>query len=117
MSNETVVHLAPRERIMLNADLIKERNLSEEIVNKIVDVHECMEDVLDNPEDYDDPVALVEQYELWLQRLWGFTQDRNYHIHWMRIKGCKCPKGDNRLWTGLDRRFISTNCPWHYKGE
>lgn len=117
MSNETQVIHTPRSRVMLNENLIKEKGLSEETVEKIIEIHGLMDDVLEDPEDYDDPVALVEQYEYWLQELWGFPQDRDYHIHWVRTKGCTCPKADNRLWAGLDMRFLSRSCPWHGKGE
>lgn len=117
MSNETTVHQTPRSRVMLNADVIARQGLADDTVEKIVEVHGLMDGVIESPEDYDDPVSLIEHYEFWLQELWGFPQDRNYHIHWLRTKGCTCPKGDNRLWTGLDVRYISRTCPWHHKGE
>lgn len=113
MSNETIVVLTPHERVVLNQAIVDKQGITEEGVDTITAVHGLLDGVLENPEDYDDPVALVEAYELWLQELWGFPQDRNYHIHWVRLKGCTCPKMDNRLAAGADIRYISRKCPWH----
>lgn len=114
MPNETVVTLVPRERVMLNEALIKEKGISAETAEKIIEIHGLMDSVLDYPEEYDEgAVSLVEQYEYWLQELWGFPQDRNYHIHWVRIKGCTCPKMDNRDLAGSGRRITVNSCLWH----
>lgn len=109
-----VVPLSPEARVKLNEGLLTSQGVSPEIADKIVAVHGMLDGVLEFPEDYDDPVRLVELYELWLQTLWNFPQDTTYHIHWVRMKGCTCPKMDNRMLAGVERRLISKCCPWHY---
>lgn len=69
------------------------------------------------PEVYNDPVQLIEDLEYSLQGLWKFSRNSNYHSHWIGIKGCTCPKMDNRdpLYFGRGKIFNFT-CKWHGKG-
>lgn len=60
-----------------------------------------------------DPVQLIEDIEHTLQHLWGFTRSRDFHTHWMDLKGCTCPKADNMELMGAPYRITSKDCPHH----
>lgn len=101
----------------LNKKLIYKQGLTFETVEKLEALHRALEDVIESPSSYEDAVFEIEQLEFKMQELWGFTQDRNYHAHWLRIKGCTCPKLDNKDRLGTPYRVLSKDCPWHGKGE
>lgn len=79
----------------------------------LISIHRLLAEVKLNPrsEKYD-PVQFIEDMEYTLQGIWGFNRDKNFHTHWLDIKGCKCPHDDN-----LERiphgRIINLSCPWH----
>lgn len=81
-------------------------------------LHQVLKNVKANPEQYDDPVQLIEDMEFTLQGLWKFTRNTDYHTHWKDIKGCTCPKLDNSdpMYFG-GGKIIMSDCPWHWKGE
>lgn len=81
-------------------------------------IHGMLDDIKINPERYENPVQLIEDLEYALQGLWKFPRDSNYHSHWLEIKGCTCPKMDNRdpMYYGGGKITVS-DCPWHWKGE
>lgn len=60
-----------------------------------------------------DPVRQVVDIEYTLQGLWKFSRDAAYHIHWMDLKGCTCPKLDNVELFGFDQRVNDSKCKWH----
>lgn len=60
-----------------------------------------------------DPVQFIEDIEYTMQGIWGFSRDRDYHIHWMDVKGCTCSKIDNREAFGAPFRYIDPACPHH----
>lgn len=62
-----------------------------------------------------DPVQFIEDIEYTMQGIWGFTRDRDYHIHWIDLKGCTCPKIDNQELFGAPYRVTATDCPHHTK--
>lgn len=66
------------------------------------------------PELHADPVQLIEDIEFTLQGLWRFDRNKDFHTHWIEIKGCTCPKMDNRDHWGTGRIVIS-DCKWHWK--
>lgn len=80
-------------------------------------LHAQMLDIKTNPERYSDPVQLIEDIEFTLQGIWKFPRDAKYHTHWLEIKGCTCPKMDNKdpFYYGNGKITIS-DCPWHWKG-
>jgi hypothetical protein len=78
-----------------------------ELINEEIDY------ILANPEMYDDPVQTIEDLEFKLQAAWGFSQDKNYHTRWNKIKGCTCPTMDNRERIGTPYRIHDTSCKWH----
>jgi len=81
-------------------------------------IHHALRNVKANPEQYDEPVQLIEDMEFTLQGLWKFTRDADYHIHWKDIKGCTCPKMDNEdpMYFGGGKITVS-DCPWHWEGD
>lgn len=90
----------------------------------VVVLHQILDEVKNNPERYVDPekglspVQLIEDMEYTLQGLWKFPRDSNYHTHWMEIKGCTCPKMDNKdpLYFGQGKIRVS-DCPWHWRNN
>ena len=97
----------------INHALANKMGLYLDVRNKIETAHELLDYVLNNPSDFDESVAIVEFTEYFLQQLWGFKLDRNFHTHWWRIKGCTCPSLDNLDRVGTGQRVINVTCPWH----
>jgi hypothetical protein len=60
-----------------------------------------------------EPVQFIEDIEYTLQHLWGFSRDRDFHVHWVDLKGCTCPKMDNRDLMGAPYRITNETCPHH----
>lgn len=77
-------------------------------------LHAVLAQIKANPELHADPVQLMEDIEFTLQSLWKFDRSVNHHTHWIEIKGCKCPKMDNREHWGTGRITVS-DCKWHWK--
>lgn len=56
----------------------------------------------------------LEDLEFEMQRVWGFSQNANYHTWWLKGEYCTCPKMDN-----MDPAFygggkiITQGCPVH----
>ncbi len=80
-------------------------------------LYEKLSHVIAYPEEYEDPVAYIEELELSMQKLWKFPQDRNYHRYWKYIKGCRCPRQDNEDPMYFGRRIVVSDCSWHWIGE
>lgn len=97
----------------LNEELMKKQNLSQDDIDLLYELHEQLDHVVNNPDEYKNPVSVIERFEFLLQKTWGFEQDSNYHTHWLRIKGCTCPKMDNRDTVYFGRRVINNSCPHH----
>lgn len=91
--------------------------MNDENHRAISELHSNLADIKHYPENYDDPVQLIEDIEFTLQGLWKFPRDVTFHSHWFEIKGCTCPQMDN-----LDPKFrgrgkiTAGDCPWHAKG-
>lgn len=79
-------------------------------------VHLLLREIKESPERYSDPVQAIEDFEFALQAVWKFERDVSYHTHWLDIKGCTCPKMDNKDPMFFGRRIITGGCPWHAKG-
>lgn len=78
-------------------------------------LHSQLYDIKNAPERYADPVQLIEDMEYTLQGIWKFPRDSKYHTHWLGIKGCTCPKMDNKdpFYFGRGKIIVS-DCPWHW---
>ena len=62
-------------------------------------------------------VGVIEGLEFRLQKLWGFSEDRDYHSWWYKHPLCTCPTLDNMDTTGAIMRYINMSCPLHGKEE
>ncbi|WP_278939241.1 hypothetical protein [Pseudomonas helleri] len=97
--------------IYANYEFAKQRGVTDEELQQMERIYDALFLVLEKPEDVSDPVALIEEMEYQLQGLWKFSQTRDYHSYWIRIKGCTCPYEDNFITPGV--RVINTTCKWH----
>lgn len=81
--------------------------------------HVLLREIKASPETFTrenvDPVQLIEDIEFALQGVWKFTRKPAYHSHWLDIKGCTCPKMDNKdpFYYG-GGKVIAGDCPWHW---
>lgn len=77
-------------------------------------LHALMKEVKAEPrtEKYN-PVQFIEDIEYTMQGVWGFSRDRDFHTHWIDLKGCTCPKIDNRERMGSPYKITALDCPWH----
>lgn len=82
------------------------------------DLNHLLHDIKTTPERYDHPVQLIEDIEYVLQGILKLPRDSRYHTHWLGIKGCICPKMDNRdpLYFGGGKIVVS-DCPWHWRNN
>ena len=103
----------PDTPVLLNQHLIEKNNISQQAQDKMQCVYKELDHVLSSPEDYPDPVGLIEEIEFELQELWGFTPSNKYHRYWHKIKGCYCDGMDSDEMLGTGLRWRNTNCPWH----
>lgn len=104
----------------LNSRLVAKQNLTQQEVNDIIEVH-CHKDLLfSQMESATDPAVLKElaekvtEIEFKLQKLWGFTQDANFH-YWWSVPQCDCPRMDNQDRYGTSHRIINPQCKVHGK--
>ena len=99
----------------LNGELLKKQNVSPENELELELVYEKLSHVIAFPEEYEDPVKLIEGLELKLQFLWDFPQDTRYHRYWKAIKGCACAFHQMDNWDrfGTPYRVVNSGCPWH----
>lgn len=97
--------------------LAKERNLSNKNIRRIESLQEHLDEVLKEPYLFvptpDKVPEYIEAIEFYMQELWEFPQDRDFHSHWYRVKWCTCPKLDNDDNIGEVGRYISSSCPYH----
>ncbi|MND84989.1 hypothetical protein D3C80_768950 [compost metagenome] len=99
-----------------NVQLADSRGLSEADKEELAQVYRKMGLTLRKPGN--DAVARVEALEYRMQELWGFGRDRKFHRYQLEIKGCTCPKHDNRGLIGVaEWRYVNINCKWHGGGE
>ena len=103
--------------VTLNSSLVEEKGLSEEDIVTIKCLHKHLDTVKESPEEFLNPVKIIEALETSLQLVWGFPTDNNYHSYWTSIKGCLCPKLDNLDCRGTGRRYYNMECPWHSVGQ
>jgi len=90
---------------ILNNKLIAKQGLDEKTVRLIEEKHSELDKIIYtlnslewNEENKERILQLnksIELMEFTLQKLWGFSQNANYHTHWLRVKFCSCPKLDN----------------------
>lgn len=105
-------------QIVLNPNLVKKQNLSDEQITKITELHTEKRHLMDLMTKVDTVSLLkyyanqIENIEFSLQELWGFPKDRNYHRFW-DVPKCTCPKMDNLERIGTEYKIYNSNCPIH----
>lgn len=111
----------PRDRIReaLNPDLIKKQKLTPSDIERVVDWHLRLQEVMELMAGTRDSEYLhilaqtVESIEYALQEAWRFPRNRNKHSWWLRVPNCRCPQMDNRERWGTKYRIINGSCPVH----
>ncbi len=106
----------------LNDHLAQARNISDEVLARIVHWHKAKLAIFEKMSGTDDSVELkklaqmVEDIEFTLQELWGFPRDANFHRPW-DVPKCLCPKLDNEDRLGTPYRITVQNCPIHGESD
>jgi len=98
---------------IINMTLAEVQGLTETDHKHLQVLYNNLDVLLTSPEDFSDPVGMIEVIEFNLQKVWKFPQDARYHTHWTKIKGCTCPKLDNKNYFGSNLCLINQTCPWH----
>ena len=103
----------------LNQNLVARNNVSYTSQLQLCELYDELEvlllsskDELLTRADYDIISERVTELEFELQRLWGFSQDEEFHKYWLNIGSCSCPKMDNMDRLGYGR-IINLGCPLH----
>lgn len=118
-TNKTKVKKDGKLLYYLNPFLIKQQNLLDDDLEKVINLHNKIHDLFDEIEEcsdvskYHNYAALLENLEYELQDAWKFERDSSKHCWWYKIPHCKCPKLDNRDRWGINERVISEFCPVH----
>lgn len=101
---------------MINMDLARKRNISEDAIEEIQKCQWYLDEVLENPEVFcespEDIPGHIKGLEYKLQNLWGFDANEMMHRWWFEVKGCSCPKIDNMETRGY-YDIINSDCPYH----
>lgn len=113
------------ESKILNMKLAEKQGLTQEDVRGLEILHSFKDNLFQTasvmsiksehgtPLDKKGIVLALEQIEFSMQRLWKFTEDRNFHTWWYQIPGCQCPVSDNRDNFGTEYRVTHYDCPFH----
>lgn len=102
----------------INLRLAQQMGLSEEAIKDIKELYKEEESICNEMKQTDIPEELQGLAERWhdvhffLQKKWGFKENKAYHKWWYLPK-CTCPKMDNDdVWpTGY--YIMTVNCPIH----
>lgn len=102
----------------INEKLIEAKNVHHNL-EKIIDLHEEKLEIYASIKKNQYPsVAVFRDFadkltilEFRLQRLWGFSEDKNFHRFWETPK-CTCPKMDNADAYPY-RQYINMDCKLH----
>lgn len=103
---------------VVNARLVRERNISIEKVKIIKGLHykrHALRIVMEMAGNKELLCHLKEEYEKLeydLQDAWGFPRDNRYH-EWFKVPQCSCPWRDNQELIGTENRIINAECPVH----
>ena len=108
--------------VVLNENLIKSQQLTQEEVAGIHCLHQVRLELFDqmqelNPQQDRQNVAMfveiVEQVEFALQRAWRFDETRDKHTWWCQVPHCTCPVDANLRLVGKRERAIDSQCAVH----
>ncbi len=84
--------------IDLNKHLVKKQNRTQEDVDYILELHKekyfLFQQFNSIPTlselEIKELVLEVEDLEFFMQKAWGFKEDRDFHTHWMNVPFCSC---------------------------
>lgn len=103
--------------ITMNYTLAESKGLSEERIKLLEMLYTRLHGTLSRPQMFTahpkDAVNRVRQIEYALQFLWGFEENPDWFIYEFFMKGCTCPKMDNRELQGMSHKVIDESCPFH----
>lgn len=102
----------------LNSDLVHQRNISDDNVEKLKRAHICLYRTYEQMSETDDIERLkilakrCTKIEFIQQELWGYPRDATWH-KWFDVPKCKCPKSDNQLRLGTKYYIVDQTCDIH----
>ncbi len=104
--------------LQLNTRLIIQKNMVQEQVDILLQLHKTRFDIIDEMNSCDDVGEMGILLEYWhinqeeLQEAWGFPVDRNFHMFW-ELDKCTCPVIDNRERCGHGYFIHNQDCKLH----
>ncbi len=107
------------KREYLNQNLIAKQGVSEENQDRLCELYDELEDLIElgsiNPNivEVRKVAEDIEKLEFELQRLWGFPEDANFHRYWLSLDKCKCPQDNLDIIYFGRGKIINMNCPLH----
>ena len=107
-----------------NRELLKIQKVTEDQYNDLLHLHKSVNKLLDVEEELIKSNSLKKEtakcvkelltnIEFEMQDRWNFKQDINYHIHWLKLRGCSCPKTDNKERVGSGYYVTDSKCIYH----
>ena len=107
-----------------NRELLKIQKVTEDQCNDLLHLHKSVNKLLDVEEELIKSNSLKKETAKYIKELltniefemqdrWNFKQDINYHIHWLKLRGCSCPKMDNKERVGTGYYVIDSKCIYH----
>jgi hypothetical protein len=117
LDDKYVVYFNGEPVIRLNPNLVQQQGITDEGLEKLKRLHQDRIQTEQFMSNTDDPKKLKALFAEWtdinyyLQKCWGFPQDRNYHRFW-EVPKCLCAKLDNSDAYPY-RQYISGDCPVH----
>jgi len=115
-NDQLVVTYNGKERYILSKRLIDQQNCWSNL-EEIKEAHWLKLMIYEMIEEETDPKMLkslaqdLTEIEYYLQELWKFDRDSNFHMFWEYPK-CQCPSMDNRDMYPY-RQVINLGCPLH----
>ena len=113
---------------VLNQDLLKSQEVTQDQINKLDNLYILLEELftlaknIQNQKSLDYTTGSVisntlRDIEFMLQKNWNFNQNEDYHKYWFRLPGCTCPVMDNEERVGTPYGIITQDCPYHGKEQ
>lgn len=106
---------------MVNMELAKARNISEENIERINAIHDALEKMIECYSlecDYSHAHQMITNAEFALQELWGFTQDARYHtwVNKLTQQHLKLMYDGRSFWCNDNKTKRTLNAPF-YQGQ
>ena len=135
VTDETATHWCKQQpfeyQVHLNSNLVKRQKLSSEAIGEVFKYHgqklSLFNEAIKFLHDAGKAKVItkvdrlkienfknrLQDIEFKSQEAWGFNKDINYHIWWLDLPGCSCPRMDNRERMGIEGNIHVETCPWH----